>query len=142
MDLPARASAAQAARALEQKRMELMYRGFDAMQIEEHLAMLRSASSDSAVRELKLLFILNTAADNLNVQVTEQEMNGRIMQMAMERGERPEKVRDQIIKQGTGNVIYRQIREHKVMDAILAKSKVTEQPFEDFKKDMETKNKK
>lgn len=142
MDLPVRASAAQAGRALEQKRMELMYRGFDAMQIEEHLAMVRSSSHESAIRELKLLFILNTAAEQLNVQVTEQEMNQRIMQMAMERGERPEKLRDQIIKAGTGNVIFRQIREHKTMDGIVAKSKVTEQPFEDFKKAHDAKVKK
>ena len=142
MELPVRASAAQAARALEQKRMELMYRGFDAMQIEEHLAMVRASSHESAIRELKLLFILNTAAEQLGIQVTEQEMNARIMQMAMERGERPDKLRDQIIKQGTANVIFRQIREHKTFDAIIGKSKVADQPFEDFKKAHEAKAKK
>ena len=142
MDMPARATAAQATRALEQKRLELQYRGFDPMQIEEHLAMMRSASSDMAMRELKLMFILNTAAEQLNIQVTEQEMNMRVMQMAMERGVRPDKMREEIIKSGSGAMIYRQIREHKTLDTILGRSTTTDISWDDFKKVIDAKAKK
>jgi trigger factor len=139
MDLPARATAAQTARMIEQKRLELMYRGFEAQQIEEHVALIRSGSAEAAVRELKLFFILNTAADNLNVQVNEQDFNARIVQMAMERNVRPDKMRDEIIRQNAAHGIIRQIREHKAMDAILAKATVTDISVEEWEKSQKKK---
>jgi FKBP-type peptidyl-prolyl cis-trans isomerase (trigger factor) len=114
--------------------MELMYRGVDAQKIEEHVAELRSASSEVAVRDLKMFFILSKAADDLNVTVDENEFNGRIAQIAMERGLRPEKLRAEIIQRNQAGVLFQQIREHKAMDAILAKAKVTEMPADEFNK--------
>ncbi len=134
MELPAKATAAQTSRMIEQKRLELMYRGFEPQQIEEHIALIRSGSTDAAVKELKLFFILNTAADTLNVQVTEQDVNSRIVQMAMERNVRPDKMRDEIVKSGAGHGIIRQIREHKAMVAILAKATVTDISVEEWEK--------
>jgi trigger factor len=139
MDLPARATAAQTSRMIEQKRLELMYRGFEAQQIEEHVALIRSGSAEAAVRELKLFFILNTAADNLNVQVNEQDFNARIVQMAMERNVRPDKMRDEIIRQNAAHGIIRQIREHKAMDAILSKATVTDISVEEWEKSQKKK---
>lgn len=139
MELPAKATAAQTTRMIEQKRLELMYRGFEPQQIEEHLALIRSGSADAAVRELKLLFILNTAADNLNVQVTEQDMNARIVQMAMERNVRPDKMRDEIIRSGAAHGILRQIREHKAMDAILSKATISDISVDEWEKSQKKK---
>ena len=134
IDLPERITAIQSARNFERKRMELMYRGVDAQKIEEHIAELRSGSSEVAVRELKLFFILNRAADEFNVRVEEAEMNGRIAQLAQERGVRPDKLRQEIMQRNQLGVIYQQIRDHKAMDAILAKAKITEMPAEEFNK--------
>jgi trigger factor len=134
IELPQRITAIQSARTLERRRMELMYRGVDAQKIEEHVAELRSASSEVAVRDLKMFFILSKAADDLNVTVDENEFNGRIAQIAMERGLRPEKLRAEIIQRNQAGVLFQQIREHKAMDAILAKAKVAEMPAEEFNK--------
>lgn len=136
MDLPERTTATQAARNLERKRLELMYRGVDALAIEEHLAELRTASGKSAQAELKVFFILDKAAEKLGIKVSEQEINGRIAQIAMERNERPERLRQQLIQSNQVGSVFQQIREHKTMDAILAKAKVTEMSAEDFNKAM------
>lgn len=136
IELPERLSAAQAHRLLERRRMELMYRGVERMQIEEHIAELRAASAEAAGRELKLFFILAKIADQMEVKVEEAEINGRIAQMAMERGERPEKLRQQLIQSRQVQQIYQQIREHKTLDAVLAKAEFEEMSPADFNKAM------
>ena len=136
MELPERVTAQQASRNLERNRMELAYRGVDPMKIEEHLAELRASSQDVAVRELKLFFILDKAAEQMDIKVSDAEINGRIAQMAASRGERPEKMRQDIIARNQGQMVYTQVREHKTMDAILAKAKVEELSVEEFTKQM------
>lgn len=134
--LPERLTAAQSARLLHSRRMELMYRGVDPQQIEEHIAELRAASSDAAARELKLFFILSKAAEDMEVKVEEAEINGRIAQMAMERGERPEKLRQELIQNRQVQQIYQQIREHKTLDAIVAKAEIDEMSPDEFNQAM------
>jgi trigger factor len=136
MELPERLTAAQAVRALERQRLELMYRGFEPAQVEERVAELRAASQEVARRELKLFFILSKAADELKVQVTEGEMNGRIAQLAMERNVRPEALRQELIQRNQVGGIFQQIREHKTFDAILSKAKITDMPADEFNKVM------
>ncbi|MBX3323637.1 MAG: trigger factor [Phycisphaeraceae bacterium] len=131
-DLPERLTAVQSLRLLERRRMELMYRGVQPLQIEEHIAELRAASAEAAARELKLFFILSKVGDDLDVRVEESEINGRIARLAMERGERPEKMRQELIRSRQVGVIYQQIREHKTLDAILAKAEFEEMSAEDF----------
>lgn len=126
MELPERLSERQAARALERRRMELMYRGVNPIQVEEQMAELRSASAEVGQRELKLFFILNKVADDLDVKVTEQEVNARIAQLAFERGEKPENLRTELIRRGQVGSLVQQIREHKAMDALISKAAVTE----------------
>lgn len=132
MQLPERATAQQAARNLERRRMELMYRGVDQQKIEENMAELRAASGEVAVRELKLFFIMDKAAEKLDVKVSDAEINGRIAQIAAQRGERPEKLRQDIINRNQVGVVFQQVREHKTMDAILAKAKVNEVSVDEF----------
>jgi trigger factor len=134
MELPERLTADQAARSLERRRMELLYRGVDEQEIEKHVGEMRSSSAERAQRELKLFFILNQAAEDLDIKITEAEINGHIAQLAMQRGQRPEELRKQVIQSGQVQQIALQIREHKTMDAILAKAEVTEVSAAEFEK--------
>ncbi|HHN77906.1 MAG TPA: trigger factor [Phycisphaerales bacterium] len=134
MELPERLTAAQTERILHRERVEMMYRGFDEAVIEQRLAELRNVSGERAARELKLSFILNKAGDDLDVKVEEAEVNGRIAQMASERGMRPDELRRQLIETRQVGAIVQQIREHKTIDAILAKAEVEEISPEEFEK--------
>jgi trigger factor len=133
MELPERMTHAQTERILARTRYDLMHRGLNPQQVEEHLADLRSASGDAAVRELKLYFILDQAAEALGVRVSEAEINARISQMALAANERPEKLRAELVARGQVPSIFQQIREHKTLDAILAKATVTDVSAEEFK---------
>lgn len=138
MDLPERLTAQQAARTLERQRMELMYRGVEATTIEERMAELRASSGLIAAGELKLIFILARAAEELKVRVEEAEVNGRIAQMAMERNMRPEALRQELIQRNQVAAIVQQVREHKTLDAILNKAKITEVSADEFNKAVES----
>jgi trigger factor len=134
MEMPDRVTANQSARNLERRRLELAHRGMDQQKIEENLAELRAASNESAVRELKLFFVLDRAGEALDIKITEAELNGRISQMAAMRGERPEKLRQDLFARNQMGMVWTQIREHKTLDAIIAKSKVEEISLADFNK--------
>ncbi len=134
MELPTRLSERQAARNLERRRLELMYRGFPPMQVEQQIAEMRAASNDAAARELKLFFLLDRVATDLKVQVSENEINQRIVQMAVDRGERPDRLRNELIRNNQVGMLVQQVREHKAMDALLAKAAITEVSPEEFEK--------
>jgi trigger factor len=132
--LPERLSANQAARTLQRQRLELMYRGVDAHQIEEHIAEMREASADSAQRELKLMFVLHRAAEHFKIGVSEGEINSRIAQIAFERNMRPEVLRQELIQRNQIGMVFQQVREHKTLDAIVARATLTDMPADDYNK--------
>lgn len=134
IELPERVTASQAARTLERRRMELMHRGLDAAKIEDSMADLRAASDDVARRELKLFFLLDAVANEEKVSLTEPEINGRIAQMAFSRGQRPEQLRAELLRTGQINAVAQQIREHKSLDAVIAKADVKEVSVEEYRK--------
>lgn len=135
-ELPSRMTSQQANRNLERRRMELTYRGVDPREIETHMAELRAASAESAVRELKQFFIINKAAEQLDVKVDEQELNAAVYRIAMEQGQRPEAVRDALIKNGQIQTLFMQVREHKTLDVILADAQIEEVSGDEFNKRM------
>ena len=133
-ELPKNLTQRQSERNLSRTRMELAYRGMEPMEIESRIAELRNQSNEQAVNELKLFFVMNKAAADLNVQVTEDEVNGRIVQIAMERRVRPDKLRAELIQNGQVQMLVQQVREHKAMDALLAKTKAKEISADEFNK--------
>jgi len=139
VELPKRLTATQAARNLERQRLELMYRGMEPAKIEENIAELRAASDEAAVSELKLFFVLARVADELKVKVGDNDINARIAQMAQENGIRVDKLRQDLIQQKRVPMIYQQVREHKALDALLAKATVTEVSSDEFEKEMAAK---
>jgi len=132
MELPEQVTANQAARSLDRARMELMYRGLGPAEVEEQIAELRAGSLENARQELKLFFVLNKAAETLEIRVEEAEINGQIAQMATQRGMRPERLRDELVKTNRIQTVYMQMREHKTLDAILDKAEVKDASIDEF----------
>jgi len=137
VELPESITARQAERNLERQRMEMMHRGVPVEKIEEHIAEMRSSSSEVAGRELKLFFILDKVATHEDVTINENEVYGRIAQMAASNNQRPEELRNELVRTGRINGVAQQIREHKALDAVLAKANVKEVSMDDFRKAME-----
>jgi trigger factor len=140
--LPAKLSESQVSRTLEQQRMELLSRGLDAAAVENRLAEMRSKSEKDARDRLKLFFIMARLAEHFGVQVTEQELNGRIAMMAAQQNMRPEQLRQQIQQSGRVNDVISMIRDAKVSDRIIGQAKVAEIAAEEWNKIVESKVKK
>ena len=126
LELPKGITGQQSARVLQRQAMEMHYRGASDEQIRAAVAELRGASEEQAIRQLKQFFILDKASKDLDIDVEENELNGRIAMMAMQQGRRPDKLRQEMGKQGQIEQLYLQIREQKTLDKILEQAKVTE----------------
>jgi hypothetical protein len=74
------------------------------------------------------------------VNVTEQELNGRIAAMAAQQNARPEQMRAQIEKSGRMNEVVSVIRDAKVSDRIIAQAKVTDIAADEWNKIVEAKS--
>ena len=132
LDLPKRISEAQVARSIERQRMELLYRGEDPETVEKQLAEMREQTQDQAINRLKLLFIMDKIARQFEIDVNDQEINGRIALIARQRGERPEAVRAELQKTGGLQEVARQIVEHKAADRIVDQASVTDIPADEW----------
>jgi len=126
IDLPTKLSERQASRVVNRRAVDLMMKGMAREQIEQNIERLRHGAKDEAVAELKLFFILQKIAAEQDVDVDEAELNGRIAMLAAQRGQRPEKLKQQMAKDGTLSNLYVQMREAKAVDKIIEKAQVEE----------------
>lgn len=130
VELPEKLSARQAENILRRRAMEMMYQGAKSEDIEQQLAELRASSEEAAGRELKSLFVIDAVARQLEIEVSEAEVNGRVAEMAAYRGIRPERAREEMAKGGQLEQLYVQLREEKAIARILQDAKVTDVPAE------------
>jgi trigger factor len=126
IELPTRLSDRQAERVVSRRSVDLMMRGVPREQVEANAEKLRHGARDEAVRELKLFFILQKVAAEQNADVSEAELNGRIAMLAAQRGKRPEKLKQEMSKDGTLADLYIQLREQKAVDKLLEKATIEE----------------
>lgn len=137
-ELPPKLSERQVSRSIARQRLDLLQRGIDENTVEQRLAELRGQSEDQARSRLRLFFILARLAEQYGVQVTEQEVAGRIHQIAQSQNMRPDQVRQQLMRTGAINDVALQIREQKTADRILEKATVTDVPAEDWNKEIQS----
>jgi trigger factor len=137
-ELPEKMTENQAQRLLERARLEMIYRGtMSPEEVEQRIAEMRAEAQDESRKRLKLQFLLHKLADDLGIQVTEQEVNGRIAMIAQQRNMRPEKLRRDLVDQGMIGQIGSQIRDHKAVDRIIADAEVTEVSAEEWNAEVE-----
>ena len=125
LELPEAATSRQTDRLIQRQALEMAYVGVPDEEIERRLAEQRQSSEEQAKRHLKLFFIIEKAAADLNIEVTEPEVNGRIAAMAVQQGRRPEKLRQEMHRSGQLEHLFLTMREQKTLDQILAQAKIT-----------------
>ena len=126
VELPAKLSDKQTDRIISRRAVDLMMRGMPREQVEANIERLRGGARDEAARELKLFFILQKLAAEQGVDVDESELNGRIAMLAAQSGKRPEKLKQEMSKDGSLANLYIQMREQKAIDKVLEKAQVEE----------------
>ncbi len=135
-ELPEQVSAAQVTRALERQRVELLYRGVTGDEMEARLAEIRADSELAARNRLKLFFIMHRLAEHFGIEVSDEEMNGRIAAMAGHRGMRPERLRAEMTQSGQLAEVMTQLREHRASDRVVQQAKVREVSEAEWRKNI------
>ena len=78
---------------------------------------------------------MDKVAETLGIEVTEEELNGHIASLAIQQGQRPEKLRHQMEHDGSLAQFTLQIRQDKCIAKLLETAKITQQaPAEKPKK--------
>jgi len=87
---------------------------------------LKASSEQQAKQQLKTFFIMDKIADKLEVDVSEEEINGHIARLAIQRGQRPERMREQMVRDGSLVQFRLQVRENKCIAKLLESAKMSE----------------
>ena len=125
-DLPMDIVAEHSTMLLQRQYANLMRRGLPREQIEEQMEQLRASSEQQAKKQLKTFFIMDKVADKLDIEVTEEEINGHIAQLAIQQGQRPERMREEMVRSGSLAQFRLQVREDKCVAKLLESAKITE----------------
>jgi trigger factor len=126
LDIPAKLNQRQMGNVLRRRATELMNKGVPESEIVQHIDELRVSSMQQAAVDLKLFFILSKLAEQFGVEVSEDEVNGRIASIAAQYGRRPENLRRSLQQNGQLEQLFLQIRDGKVVDKILESAEITE----------------
>ncbi|MFA5252556.1 MAG: trigger factor [Phycisphaerae bacterium] len=126
LDLPVAIVAEQSTALLQKQYSNLMMQGIAREQIEEHMEQLKAGSAQQANDQLKTLFIMAKVAEQFKIDVTDEEINGHIAQMAVQRGQRPERMKEEMERDGSLSQFKMQVREDKCIAKLLESAKITE----------------
>ncbi|MFT3786054.1 MAG: trigger factor [Tepidisphaeraceae bacterium] len=126
IELPAKLSDRQEQRVVQRRAMDLQMRGMPIDQIRANVDRLKAGAREAAVNELKLFFTLGKYAEQHEIEVDEAEVNGQIATMAMYQNRRPEKLKQDMMADGSLTNLYLQIRERKTLDKLLESAQIEE----------------
>ena len=113
-------------RVLRRRYIDLLYQGMPKAQIEERITELQAAAAQEAKQDLHVSLVLGKIAEDDKIEVTDDEVNARIAQMAAMQNRRPERLRQELAQDGTLEQVRGAVSEEKVLDKLLAQAKITE----------------
>ncbi|MCB9849452.1 MAG: trigger factor [Phycisphaerales bacterium] len=113
-------------RIVARQMMDLYSRGVAEAEISKHVDELRTSAKEQAVTEIRRVFIMEKIAEAEEVNVTEEEINAAIAEIAHRRNLRFDRVRDEIVGTNHLMTLYARIRDEKVLAKLLAGAEVTE----------------
>ncbi|MFQ5428955.1 MAG: trigger factor [Phycisphaerae bacterium] len=126
LEVPEGLSSRQTERVISRRLVELRRQGVPESEIDKHADALQTSAREQVAAELKLHFILEEIAEKLDIDVTEEEINGQIAAMARAYNRRFDRVRDELAKRDGLMSLYLDIRSEKCIDKILENAAITE----------------
>jgi trigger factor len=138
LDLPLDVVAEQATTVLRRQYTNLIMQGLSREEIAEHIEQLKASSEERAKVQLKIFFIMDQVTDKLKIDVTEEEINGHIAQLAIQQKQRPERMREEMTRDGSLDQFKLEVRQNKCIDKLLETAKITEKKPEKPKKAAKT----
>lgn len=141
-DLPDAFVARHTERVLQRRYVDLLYQGVSQERIEENLTQLQAEASQQAMRGLRSSFILREIADRQEINADDDEVNARIAEMAQQSKRRPQRVREELQRDGTISQVEISIREEKALDKLLEQAEIVDAPPVEAGEESEKKAKK
>lgn len=132
-DVPERLSNRQIAQVTTNRLLELYHQGVSPSEVEKNLDEFKTGAREDAIRQLKLTFIMEKLAEEIEVEVSEGEINTRIAAIAQRQNQRFDRVRDELAKRGAITTLYIQLRDDKILDELITKAAVTAKTIEEIK---------
>ncbi|MDH7599491.1 MAG: trigger factor [Sedimentisphaerales bacterium] len=126
IDLPLDLVADQTAEVLQRMYVRLLSQGLSHEEIEGHIEALRTSSEQEAKTQVKTFFVIDKVCEKLGIEVSDEEVNGLIAQIALRRGQRPERLKEQMARDGSLGRFRQEVRQRKAIDKLLEMAKVTE----------------
>ena len=126
IDVPSGLSKRQTDRLVTRRMVDMYQRGLPEQTVTKQLDALRTRAGEDAVTELKLFFIMEKIAEQMEIEVGDDEMNGEIARIARQQGKRFDRIRDELAKSGGLTALYHQLRDDKILDELLSTAVVTE----------------
>ena len=105
----------------------MYHQGISEAEVEQKLNEGDESMRSAGARTLRRLFILDQLAEKMSVEVTEADVNAAIAEIARSRGARFDRVRDELIKSGSFESLYLEIRDNKVLDQVVAGAKIEDE---------------
>ncbi len=101
---------------------------------QEMLAAAARGLEQTAVKNVRVMFVLNKIAEKEGIEVTEEEINKEIEELAKAYGATTEQMRQYLEEQGTINNIIYSILRRKAIDKIKEKANIVELTPEEYEK--------
>ncbi|MCK4659409.1 MAG: trigger factor [Phycisphaerae bacterium] len=109
-----------------QRRMVEMYEaGIPEAEVAKRADELRLRAATDAVADLRAFFVMDKIAEELDINVTEDEINGAINTIAAMQGKRFDRMRDELSKNNGMTALYLRIRDARILDALLESAEIT-----------------
>ncbi len=125
-DLPMDIVAYQATNLLRRQYANLISRGLPKEQVTEQMEQLKANSDQEAQQQMRTFFIMDKVAEKMEVEVSDEQLNGQIAALALQQGQRPEKMRQEMEKNGSLEQFRQQLRDELCVEKILESAKITE----------------
>jgi len=125
-DLPTDVVASYSTNLIRRQYANLLSRSLPKEQIEQQMEQLKAGSEQRAKEQVKTFFVMDKIAEKLEVEVSDEELNGQIAQLAVQQGQRPEKMRQQMQQNGSLEQYRQQIRDEKCVEILLESAIITE----------------
>lgn len=138
-DLPEGISRRQTDRIAARRMLELAQRGVPEAEVMKQADAIKVGAQKDAVKDLKLHFILESIAEEWEVDVSEDEINGQIAAIAQRQNRRFDRVRDELMRNHSMSSLYTHVRDEKIVDRIIDQANIVEAQ-ESQKKETEKKS--
>jgi trigger factor len=125
-ELPADVAADQAVSLLRRQYINLMMQGIDREQIDKNIEQLKANTEQQAKEQLKVFFIMDKISEKLEIKTTDEEINGHIAQLAIQKHVRPERMKEEMQRDGSLEQFKLQVREQKCVAKLLETANITE----------------